>query len=84
VSLDHSASIEGSAHHSLDSIPFEYSLGEVLQQCIRALADSFTPVSVPGCSLHAHARCTTSGEVKKTNNEKVSAVTRFILCKITL
>jgi hypothetical protein len=37
----------------------------VPQQCIRALADSLVPVSVPGCSLHAHARRTTSGEVKK-------------------
>jgi hypothetical protein len=29
--------------------------GEVLQRCIRALADSFTPVSIPGWFLHSHA-----------------------------
>jgi hypothetical protein len=29
------------------------------------LEDSFAPVSVSGCSLHTHARCATSGEVKK-------------------
>jgi hypothetical protein len=45
--------------------PLEYSLGEVLQWCIRALVDSFAPVSVPGCFLHSHARRATSGEVKK-------------------
>jgi hypothetical protein len=47
------------------SYPLEYSLGEVLQRCIRALADLFTLVSVSGCSLHAHARHATTGEVKK-------------------
>jgi hypothetical protein len=31
--------------------PLEYSLGEVLQQCIRALADSFAPVGTPGVNL---------------------------------
>jgi hypothetical protein len=41
------ARLGGSTHHSLDSIPLEYSLGEVLQQSICVLADSFAPISVP-------------------------------------
>jgi hypothetical protein len=36
-----------------------------IQWSIRALVDSFAPVSVPGCFLHAHARQTTCGDVKK-------------------
>jgi hypothetical protein len=37
----------------------------VLQQSICALEDSFAAISVPVCSLHAHARRATSGDVKK-------------------
>jgi hypothetical protein len=56
VSLNHSAWIEASAHHSLDSIPFGILL--------RENATTEYPLVYPGVP-YTHARHTTSGEVKK-------------------
>jgi hypothetical protein len=41
------ARLGGGVHRSLDSIPSEYSLGEVLPRYIHALVDSFVLIGVP-------------------------------------
>ena len=50
---------------SLDSIPLEYFVGEVLQWCIYALANSFRPISTPCVLTHSCWTSATSGDIKK-------------------